>query len=256
MSTTSTPAALDSWPFERVAALAAMLVGVSSILYAIVFLGLVPSDQRSDDVVKFYASYLTDGAAALQTSWALLALAGLASTLVIVALQARLRTIDAAWAGWATGVGLVGALLSTVHGVHEIAQNAKLADLWRNGDAATRAALTVSNSIPSAADPRGLASFGFAGLFMLAVGALIVRANQIGAQALPLRLGYLGLAGGVLLLLLCAGSAFEIDLLVLIPGGLMSLIVGPIWWIWLGLRFWRATSPATDTVLRVEAARA
>ena len=249
MSTTTSPSV---WPFERVAALAAWIVGISSILYAIVFLGLVPSDQRSDDAAKFYASYLNDGAAALQASWALLALAGLASTLVIVALHARLRATDASWAGWATGVGLIGALLSTVHGVQEIAQNAKLADLWRAGDPATRAALIVSNSLPSASDPRGLASFGFSGLFMLAACALILRS----ADALPRRLGYLALAGGALLLLLCAGSAFEIDLLVLIPGGLVSLIIGPLWWIWLGLHFWRASEPATDTVLRVEAARA
>ena len=87
---------------------------------------------------------------------------------------------------------------------------------------------------------------------MLAAGALILRS----AAALPRRLGYLALAGGALLLLLCAGSAFEIDLLVLIPGGLVSLIIGPLWWIWLGLHFWRASEPATDTVLRVEAARA
>jgi Na+/H+-translocating membrane pyrophosphatase len=249
---TSSASESSTWPFERVAALAACVVGVSSLLYAIVFLGLVPSDQRSDDAAKFYASYLNDGATALQASWALLALAGLASTLVIVALHARLRVTDARWAGWAAGVGLVGALLSTVHGVQEMAQNAKLADLWDNGDAATRAALTVSNSLPSASDPRGLASFGFSGLFMLAAGALILRS----ADALPRRLGHVALAGGVLLLLLSAGSAFEIDLLVLIPGGLVSLVVGPLWWLWLGLHFWRASEPAADTVLRVEAARA
>jgi hypothetical protein len=232
MSTSQPPL---SWPFERVAALAAVGVGLCSLAYAIVFLGLVPSDQRSDNAATFYASYLKDGGGALNASWALLAAAGLASTLVIVALYARLRADSPAWAAWAAGIGLVGALLSCVHGVEEIAQNTKLDDLWRSGDAATRAALTVSNSVPSAADPRGLASFGLAGLFMLVVGALLLR-----GAALPRALGWVALADGVLLLLLFVGSAFKVDLLVLLPGGLASVVVGPLWWFWVGVRLWGA----------------
>ena len=37
-------------------------------------------------------------------------------------------------------------------------------------------------------------------------------------------------------------SAFEIDALILVAGGLVSIIVGPIWWLWLGLTFWRTAA--------------
>src|SRR4051794_8217309 len=112
--------------FERVAGLAAFVVGACSLLYAIVFLGLVPDDQRKDNATKFFTSYIDDGAGWLQTSWLLIAVAGLATTVVIVALYGLLREVDPAWAAWACAIGFVAALLSAAHGIQEVAQDAKL----------------------------------------------------------------------------------------------------------------------------------
>jgi hypothetical protein len=141
--------------------------------------------------------------------------------------------------------------------VQEIAQNAKLAELWDPANPDMVAALTATNSLPSSSDPRGLASFGFAGLFWLASGLLILRDR--GAQTrLPRALGQVAALGGALLVVLFFGSALESEIAIVVPAVLVSLVIGPLWWLWLGLRLWRATAlaPAEHQVAEARPASA
>ena len=78
----------------------------------------------------------------------------------------------------------------------------------------------------------------YPGLFTL-FGWLIVR-----SALLPRTLGLLGILNAVLLVILYFASAGELQSLVLISGGLTSLIVGPVWWIWLGLNLLRRVETA------------
>jgi hypothetical protein len=92
-----------------------------------------------------------------------------------------------------------------------------------NGSAAARNAVAVQHAMPSAVDPRGLVTFGLTGLVVLGL-ARAVRGSR------P-RLGAVGLALGVDLVVLFAATAFGVHGLVLAAGGLASLVLGPVWWI-------------------------
>ena len=128
------------------------------------------------------------------------------------------------------GFGTAAHGLVTLLGVNE------LADKYQTGDAATRAAVAVAHASPSEVDPRGLATFCAAGLTVLVVG-LAIRGRER-------RLGLLGMVLGVDMVVLFLATAAGIGPLVLLTGGLASIVLGPIWWVSVARRLW-GSPPAT-----------
>ena len=150
-------------PFSRRAGFQAYLIAAFSIVYAGVFLGFVRNHPENTQ------------AAAL--AWALIAGAGLSATIATTSAAARIGG-DARW--WLTALGVGYGLLSAAHG--------------------TFAAIAVEQGIAttdlSPTDPRGLATFGLAGLWALTLGLETVAGNA----ALPRNLGWLAIVGGLDLL--------------------------------------------------------
>ncbi|MGH9266196.1 MAG: hypothetical protein ACRD1D_16045 [Acidimicrobiales bacterium] len=224
---------MDDRTFERLAAVAAAAVAVLSILYAIAYLGITPADQRGSDVDDFYRSYLDDPAGARIASTCLL-LSGLLVGPAVVALARRLTNNARAALSWATIVGVVAGLATAAHGLTNLIGIDELARDYADGDAATRAAVAVAHSNPSQVDPRGLATFLAAGLVALVLG-LAIRPDRR-------RLGTLGIVLGVDMVLLFLATAIGIGALVLLTGGLASVVLGPIWWLGIARVLWPAAN--------------
>jgi hypothetical protein len=67
--------------------------------------------------------------------------------------------------------------------------------------------------------------------------------QKYGGMSLPRNLGYLALLNSVLLVVLFFANVFGSLPLILLSGGLSSVIVTPVWWIWLGVQLRRETVP-------------
>lgn len=228
---------MDDRTFEQAASIGATLVGVLSLLYAIAYLGITPSDQRGNDVDKFYRSYLAHPLG-LRMAASCLLVSGLISGAAVVALIRRIRTTsDHSALSWAGMVAVVGGVATAAHGLADLVGVDKLAHRYAAGDATTRAAVAVAHVAPSSVDPRGLATFAAGGLVAVAVG-LALRASQ------P-RLGWLGVVLGADMVALFLANAVGISALVLVTGGLASVILGPVWWFGIGRLLWRPSAPAT-----------
>jgi hypothetical protein len=184
-------------PFSRRAGFQAYLIAAFSLVYAVVFLGFVRNHPENTQ------------AAAL--AWALIAGAGLAATVTTTSTAARIGG-DARW--WLTAIGVGYGLLSAAHG--------------------TFAAVAVEQGIAasdlSATDPRGLATFGLAGLWALTLGLETVAGNG----ALPRNLGWLAIVSGLDLIVLYVATVAQAESLILVSGGLASVILVPAFWIWTG----------------------
>jgi hypothetical protein len=94
--------------------------------------------------------------------------------------------------------------------------------------------VTVAHAAPNHVDPRGLATFGAAGLVALILG-MAIRSRQR-------RLGQLGVVLGIDMFVLFVATAVGIGPLILLTGGLASVVLGPIWWVSIGRLLWRADS--------------
>ena len=183
--------------FSRRAGFQAYLIAAFSLLYAVVFLGFVRNHPENTQ------------AAAL--AWALIAGAGLAATVTTTSAAARIGG-DARW--WLTAVGVVYGLLSATHGTVAAV--------------AVEQGLVASDLSPT--DPRGLATFGLAGLWALTLGLETVAGNG----TLPRNLGWFAIVCGIDLIVLYVATVAAFDGLILVSGGLASVILVPAFWIWTG----------------------
>jgi hypothetical protein len=154
-----------------------------------------------------------------------LLLGGVLATPVLLAVRERLRETGAVASSWAILLAIAGALGSAVHGGYDLA-NAVHPPAAANAD------------LPNAVDPRGLLTFGLAGVAFVVFGLLIAR-----SRALPRMLGYLACLNGVVLVLLYLGRLLILDptnLLIVIPALLTGFLLNPLWYGWLGVWFLRA----------------
>jgi hypothetical protein len=160
--------------FEKLAGWSAYAAAVGGILYGF-----------------FFVIVGNTGVAA-----ALLMLGGLLSTIVITALAWSLRSVNEIAARWAVMIGVVGSLLSVVHGGFDLANviHPPLENV-----------LSLAE-YPNQTDPRGLATFGFAGLGYLTLASLAVSSDRY-----PRRLARVGQVLGVLMVVIYLGRLIILD---------------------------------------------
>src|SRR5436189_228324 len=197
----------QSSSFERFAGLSAILAGITGLLYSISFVLL-----KNDLLIALF-----------------LMLGGVFSTAVLVAAYNRLKETDATFALWALLLSIAGAFGAIIHGGYDLA----------NAINPTSANVALAN-LPSAIDPRGLLTFGVAGLGVFVMAWLMGRGAQF-----PRALSYWGYLLAVLLVVLYLGRLIILDPknpIVLADALLSGFIVNPAWYVWLGVMLWGASS--------------
>jgi hypothetical protein len=207
---------------SRFGGISAIVVGALSILYAVFYL-----------IIKPQAPALGS-----QGSSVILASSGFFSAAAYVALDARVRAAHPEVARWALLLGAGASIATLLHGIYgALLFNAVSAA----SDPAARAALLALQQAPSPVNPGGLAAFGVVGVVGATYSWLILRGG-----ALSRTLGYLGLVNAALLIILFFANIAGSTPLVLLSGGLTSVIVGPIWWVLLGRQLLRGAQPAVN----------
>jgi hypothetical protein len=126
----------------------------------------------------------------------------------------------------------VACLASAAHGLGDVLAVEEWSDRWARGDEVQRAAVAVAFDSPSPVDPRGLATFGLAGLVALAFAVVLRREHR--------RLGSIGLVLGADLLVLFAATLSGVDAVILVAGGLAAVVLNPLWWGGVARLLWRS----------------
>jgi hypothetical protein len=197
--------------FEKFAGWSAILAGISGFLYSISFIVL-----QSDPLSALF-----------------LMLGGLFSTAALTGLYQRLRETESGFALLGLLLTLSAALGSAIHGGYDLAN-------------ALHPPASPNTDLPNPIDPRGLLTFGVAGLGLFLFSWLIAQNVR-----LPKGLAYLGYLSAVLMLILYLGRLIILQatsLTIVIPALLEGFIVNPLWYIWLGLTLLRSQSSSTRNV--------
>ena len=199
--------------FEPWAGLAAILAGIGGLVYSVAFLGGVVLGA-SPELGMLVAS-------------AALMVGGVLSLLVLVAIYRRLLPASPGVALLGLALALMGAMGSVLHGGFDLANviNPPAVDV-----------LTEAG-LPSPVDPRGLLTFGMAGL-----GLIVLAAQARRTGALTNGVATTGVILGALLVIVYLGRLIVLDPtnpLVAVPAGLTGVIVAPVFYVWLGLELRR-----------------
>jgi hypothetical protein len=184
--------------FAKFAGWGAILAGVSGFLYSISFIAL--------------QNNLLSGL--------FLLLGGLFSTSILTALYQRLRGTESGFALLGLVLSLSAALGSAIHGGYDLAN-------------ALHPPASGATDLPNTIDPRGLLTFGVAGLGLFFISWLIAQDMK-----LPRGHAYLGYLSAVLLVVLYLGRLIILQAtspVIVIPALLEGFLVNPIWYVWLGL---------------------
>lgn len=199
---------------ERFAGLCAIFTGISGFLYSISFVFLKNG--------LLIALFLLFG--------------GLLATVALTALYNHVQTVEATLARLAWILGIVGALGAAIHGGYDLANAIN--------PPAPNFALAIA-SLPSSIDPRGLLTFGVAGLGFLGFAWLMGRSTSF-----PASMSYLTYLLGILLVVLFISRLIILDTknpLIVIVGSLSGFIVNPLWYLWLGATLSRGSQKTTGT---------
>lgn len=187
--------------FERFGGYCAVLAGMAGFLYSVAFIIL-----RSDVLSALF-----------------LLLGGLFATAALTALYERLRDTDSTFALWGLIFALAGAIGSAIHGGFD------LSNALHPPAAPT--------DLPNPIDPRGLLTFGFAGIGLFVFSWLILQSARFSKN-----FGYLGYLSAILMIILYLGRLIVLQAtspVIVIPALLEGFLVNPIWYIWLGIMLLR-----------------
>src|SRR5437870_6003926 len=149
-----------SGSYERFAGACAVLTGVIGLVYSIAFVVLKSVPLQSVSLMAL----------------------GLLGVAALIGVYGLLKENDASFALLAVILGIAGGLGAAIHGGFDLA-NALHPPAQLNAD------------LPSQIDPRGMLTFGVAGLGLWVVAWLILRGSQF-----PRGLGYLGYLTAALLI--------------------------------------------------------
>ncbi len=193
--------------FGKFAGLLAMLAGVAGFLYSLSFIVIARSSP----------------ALGTELSALFLLIGGLLSSAALIALYKRFEANDSGAALWALVLGVASALGAAIHGGYDLANALNPPD----------SNLPSLASLPSQIDPRGLLTFGVAGIAIFIFAWLIVRGGSF-----PKAFGYLGYVVGILLIVIFLGRLIILDatsIVIVAPALLTGFILNPIWYLWLGI---------------------
>jgi hypothetical protein len=189
--------------FDAFAGAVAISVGVIGLLYS----------------AAFVVNAVEPSGAARGLTALFLMLGGLGATVVLVALYYRLRSVSSPHALLGLFLGFAAALGSAVHGGYDLANVIEKPQ-------------TTLRGLPNGIDPRGLLTFGLSAMAVFVFAWLIVRGGVF-----PQRLGRLGYALAVLLLILYLGRLIIVDAdnpLIVVTALVTGVVVNPAWYIWIG----------------------
>lgn len=192
--------ATGSEGFDRVAGVCSVLSGLGGLLYGISFV-----------ILK-----------SVVLSALFLLLGGLLATFVFTALYSRLRAVNASFALWAFLLAIAGQLGAVMHGGYDLANALNPQPLYAQ-----------FATLPSAVDPRGLLTFG-----LTSIGLLVIARLMGLSRSFPRGLSTLGYLLAILLIALYLGRLILLNPanpLLLGTALLSGFLVGPLWYIWLGL---------------------
>ena len=207
---------------------AAILLGLSYVALAAAHLFLPPAQQGGSASAGFFRSFAADPLPSMlqYTVAALGAVLGLA---VVPAISGIVRARSTDLVRWASALAYLGFAAVLFDSVRFLTYQPARAALFAAGDATVQTTVLVSDPLLYL-DAQGWFGFGGVGLWVAIISFLAWREGRFGHP-----LACLGMAVAAAYWIVVAGFVTTNELL-FTAAAVAGSVVGPIWFVWLGLR--------------------
>lgn len=210
----------------RLGGLCAILLGISYVLIGILFL-LMPADQRpGSDAIAFYG-YVAENPTLIRAYYLVFALGAVVGLGAVPAISEKVRPLHEGWMRWMTSLAYLGFAVTAIDNFGFWATQAYRAMAFVKADDPIRRALDIN---APGLDTQAFLGFGGVGAWVLVISLLALRGNTW-----PRLLSYLGIAVASSYWLVVAGNLFDTGLFLSIAAALGGVLLGPVWYIWVGL---------------------
>lgn len=179
----------------------AILVGVSYLVFGITTL-LDPSQSAAAG----WQTLIQSPTLFLVGRWSIV-IGALLALAMVPAVAQWLELTNIGWVNWLSKIAYLGFFVTALASVQAISINVLYASI----------------------DPSNFLVLGCVGLWVLGVNVLGLR-----SESWPKPLAYLGLAVALFYGIALAGNVFGVPILFTVAAGLGGVVLGPIWYIWLG----------------------
>jgi hypothetical protein len=215
--------------FTRVAGALAIAIGILYLLVGVNYL-FMPEAQKEYLNPEFWPSFSAYPASGMIEYIAFAAI-GILALGVVPVISGLAGGKVSGFFQWVVSLGMLGFAVHVVEVIRFLALTKRIADAYVAGDAATRSAVAAIGL--QHLDPLHLFKFGLVGLWLLVVSIL-----GISKKTLPAVLCVIGIVGGVGFWILLVGNVLQLVPLVTAMA-ITAIVLGPIWYIWVGVRLLR-----------------
>ena len=211
-----------------------ILAGVAILVAAVVYLLLPPELQESCRCPEKFLASVAQNPVLRIAEYLPIAMYSLLAIAAVLTISESVRSANEGWVRWTNTLAIIGLALNATVAFNHVALDPDRGAAYMQGDAATKAALTVPGALESL-DPQAWLRYGAFGIWVLVVSLLALRSG-----IWPKPLAYVGLGVAIASWLVVVGVVFPSQSLIALVAGAASILV-PIWYIWLGLRLRKAT---------------
>jgi Domain of unknown function (DUF4386) len=211
-----------------------ILTGATFVAFTVLALLLPPEQLETCGCPARFLTTTAHNATLFMVAYAILALYSVFAIAAVLAISETVRVAHEGWVRWTSTLAIIGFAVNLISSVQRLALDPAKATAYVQGDAAVKAALTVPGAV-GVLDPQNWLRFGAVGLWALVVSLLALRGGRW-----PKPLAWVGIGLALVYWLIVVGGVAPIPLLIELVAGVGALVLGTIWYIWLGLRLLRA----------------
>lgn len=211
--------------FIKAAGIIAIIIGILYLLIGVNYL-FMPGAQKEYLSPEFWPSFAEQSISGNIQSIAFALIGFLALGLIPIITKLAGGEISS-FLRWMMLLGVLGFAVHAVEEIRTMALAARIADAYVNGDAGIKSAIGALGL--QHIDPLHIFKFGLVGLWIF-----VVNLYGLSKKTLPSILCIIGIIGAVAFWIDLVGNVFQAVPLITIAA-IIAIIVGPVWYIWMGI---------------------
>ena len=213
----------------KISSVCAILIAIIYIMIALIYLFLPDEQKAGNEINSDFLISVAQSPQLLIWQIRLFTINAILSVTVVLSLFEYLKANQRGLIAWASVLALIGFSILIYINCFAQVEIPRLANVFVKSDHGTQLSI--------AAQGFGFddwMAFGLIGIWMIIINWIGQKNNR-----LPLLLSVIGIIGGLANFLIAFGTVAKMVSVIMIAAILGGVFLGPVWYIWIGIKLWK-----------------